>query len=273
MQKMILVWLLLTPWALAQPALEAAEQTLKFPLTRTQAQTLGKLSGSAFDQEVRRLGRRGHNKLVGALDQQAVDAVSEWFLFAVAVVDGQTPSELPPGGNYAAHLQQILVRGWPNLSSDNQKKVLDFPVYWASVRHNWPELTQEQQQALVSNWRAALGPLLHSSQRQELARACLADLQTTYRNQAATPLEINQALQRLESAARRMAADADPESKALSRQLQSAMLAVQAQQDRTRALQEIEAQKARLSAPASADYNRVFRQINQANVSRYRVGH
>ena len=270
--KKVVVFLWLTQAALGQPALTAAEETLKFPLTRTQRQILGRLDGVRFDQEVDRIGRRGRARLVGELTQQAVDALCEWFLFAVALVDGQTPAEMPPGQSFAAHFQQVLVRGWPRLSPENQKKILDFPTYWASLRRDWPSLGEEQKKTLVSNWRAALGPMLHSSQRQELARACLADLHNSYRG-SATPPELQQALQRLESAARRMAADGDPESKALARQLQSAMLSVQAQQDQTRALQEIEAQKARLSTPSSADYNQVFRQINQASVSRYRIGH
>ncbi len=272
MRKTPLTWLLLSHLALAQPALTAAEQTLKFPLTRSQRQTLSGLQGAPFDQEVRRIDRRGHTKLVGELNQQAVDAFTEWFLFAVAVIDGQTPAELPPGASFAAHVQQILVRAWPKLTPENQKKVLDFPAYWASLRRDWPGLGDEQKRTLVSNWRAAFGPLLKSGGRQELARACLADLQTTYRGQA-TPQELQQALQRVESAARRMAADGDPESKALARQLQSAMLAVQAQQDQKRAIQEIEARKARLATPSSADYNQVFRQINHGNVSQYQLGH
>lgn len=272
MHKTPLVWLLLTHLALAQPALTAAEQKLKFPLTRTQGQRLLKLQGAPFDQELRRIDRRGHSKLVGELNQQAVDAIAEWFLFAMALIDGQVPAELPPGPSFAAHLQQILVRAWPKLTPGNQKKVLNFPAYWAAVRRDWPGLSEEQKKILVSNWRAALGPLMKSGGRQELARACLADLQTTYRGQA-TPQELQQALQRVESAARRMAADGDPESKAVARQLQNAMLAVQAQQDQKRALQEIEAQKARLAAPTSADYNQVFRQINQQNASGYHIGH
>ena len=271
MRKTTLTWLLLTSLAAAQPSLEAAEQTLKFPLTRTQAQKLSQLQNPEFDQEVRRLDRRGHAKLAGELNQQSVDAFCEWFLFAVALVDGQTPAESPPGASFAAHFQQILVGGWSKLTPENQKKVLDFPEYWAALRRDWPGLGEEQKKGLLTNWRAALGPLLQSNGRQQLARACLIDLQSTYRRQA-TPQEIDQALQRLDSAARRMAAEDDPESKALARQLQSAMIAVQSQRDKERALQEIEARKARLATPPSADYNQVFRQINQENVGRYHIG-
>ena len=80
------------------------------------------------------------------------------------------------------------------------------------------------------------------------------------------------ALQRVESAAARLAADGDPESKALARQLRKAMLTVQSLQDQARAVQEIDAQKANLATPDGGDYNKVFREINQQNVSRYHIG-
>ena len=211
--------------------------------------------------------------MVGELNQQSVDAFCEWFLFAVALADGQPPAESPPGYTFAAHLKQIVVRAWPNLAPENRKKVLNFPVYWADLRQDWPKLSEAQRRTLTENWRTALRPLLKASQKQELARACLVDLQNTYRSSQATPVDLQQALQRVETAARRMSADGDPESKAQARQLQNAMLAVQAQQDQKRALLEIESQKARLTSPSSADYNRVFRQINQDSASRFQVGH
>lgn len=253
MRKTALLWLLLSPFAFAQPA-----------LTRTQTQKLSKLTGPAYDQELTRITKRGQIKRVGELNQQSLDAFCEWFLFAVALVDGQVPAESPPGYTFSAHLQQIVVRAWPRLTPENQQKVLNFPAYWAGLRQDWPKLSAVQKQAQVENWRTALSPLIKANQKQELARACLVDLQTTYRNPQSTPMELQQALQRLETAARRMSADGDPESKAQARRLQNAMLAVQAQQDQKRALLEIESQKAHMTSPSSADYNEVFRQINQA---------
>ena len=255
--------------AWAEP-LSEAEKTLKLPLTRTQAQKLSKLKGTEFDQELRRIDRRGHTILVGELNQQAVDAFCEWFLFAIALLDGQKPAESPPGASFAAHLQQILMRGWPKLSTANRKKLTDFPEYWAAVRRDWPSLSGERRQEMLGNWGTALAPLLHSSERQELARACLADLQSSYRSQT-DPDQLERALQRVESAARRMAAEGDPESTALARQLRQAVLSIQAKQDQARALQEIEAQKGRLSAPGAGDYNRVLDQINQGNLKRYHI--
>ncbi|MBN9420782.1 hypothetical protein ABS71_19305 [bacterium SCN 62-11] len=251
MQKTALLCLLLGSLACAQP-----------PFTRTQTQRLSRLQGPAYDQEVREIQRRAQTKLVGALTQQSVDALAEWFLFATALIDGQTPSESAPGSSFLSHLQQVVVRAWPRLSPETQKKLLEFPAYWANTRRDWTGLKPDQQQQAVVGWRNALTPLLKASGRQELARACLTDLQSTYRKESATPIELQQAQQRVETAARRLAADGDAESKSLARQLQNALIAVQAQQDQQRALQEIEARKARLSTPPGADYNRIFRQIN-----------
>lgn len=251
MRKTVLAIVLLSQLVGAQPA-----------LTRSQEQRLSRLQGAAYDQELARITRRGQSKLKGQLDQQSLDALAEWFLFATALIDGQKPAETPPGTSFAAHLQQVLVRAWPTLAPEAQKKVLSFPAFWASTRRGWAGLSPEQQKVQVDNWRVALQPLLKSSGRQELARACLTDLQFTYSKEQATPLELQQALQRVETAARRLASDGDPESKSLARQLQNAMLAIQAQQDQKRALQEIEARKARLSTPPGADYNGIFRKIN-----------
>lgn len=266
----------------AEPApestLDRVESVLKYPLTRSQRQVLSGLDGGQdwtpeqwqsgsdpFDQELRRIDRRARRKLVGELNQQSVDAFCEWFLFAVALSDGQSPEEAPPGPVFAAHLQQTLIQGWPKMAADNRQKLLDFPVYWASLRHDWPELAAAQKQALVSSWRSALAPVIGLEKRQELARACLADLQASYRSQASTA-EQHRAVQRVETAIRRLSASGDVGQ---ARQLQNALLAIQSQQDQKRAQQEIKNQQARLDNP---DYNQVFRQINQQNVRRTHIG-
>lgn len=273
--RAVILGLVLSWLAFAEPAppsvLDQVESVLKYPLTRSQRQLLSGLEGwqgwtaeqlhqgsDPFDQELRRLDSRARRKLVGDLTQQSVDAFTEWFLFAAALSDGQPPGEAPPGPVFAAHLQQTLVQAWPKMDSSNRNKLRDFPIFWSSLRKTWPTLDQPKQQALVSSWRAALGPVIQLEKRQELARACLADLQASYRSQAPAG-EQQRAVQRVETAIRRLTANGDLEQ---ARQLQNALLSIQAQQDQQRALREIENQKSRLATP---DYDKVFRQINQQN--------
>ncbi len=84
------------------------------------------------------------------LTRQAVEAFAEYLAFAAGQAVGAV-GKLPQATRDG--LVAKVTEGYGALSADQRELISGMPVYWASLRVGWPDLTKEQQQRFVGAWQ------------------------------------------------------------------------------------------------------------------------
>ncbi len=97
------------------------------------------------------------------LTRLAVEAFSEWYLFAL----GQTGP--PPGKTFNDSMAVTLQAIYPKLTPAQQQSLGNVASMWAALRQKWPTMSAADQATLKAQWATLLAPIV--ARRAPLAPA------------------------------------------------------------------------------------------------------
>lgn len=88
------------------------------------------------------------------LTRLAVEAFSEWYLFALGY---EGP---PPGDTFNDSMALTLQQLYPKLTAPQQQSLANVASMWAALREKWPSMSAADQATLKAQWQTLLAPVV-----------------------------------------------------------------------------------------------------------------